>query len=72
MAQKNKELDELKVDVQLVQKDIEVIKNNHLAHIEKDLANVAKSVAKIDTRLWAIAGMIIAACVAVLLQNLAN
>ena len=40
-------------DVRLIQKDINVIKTNHLKHIEDD-------VKKIDTRLWAILLLLIA------------
>ena len=40
-------------DVRLIQKDISVIKTNHLKHIEDD-------VKKIDTRLWAILLLLIA------------
>lgn len=43
----------ISTDVRLIQKDISVIKTNHLKHIEDD-------VKKIDTRLWAILLLLIA------------
>jgi hypothetical protein len=35
-----KNLNELNTEIQLVKKDIADIRNNHLAHIEKDLKDV--------------------------------
>jgi len=43
----------ISTDVRLIQKDISVIKTNHLKHIEDD-------VKKIDTRLWAILLLLLA------------
>jgi len=35
-------------------KEIEVIKNNHLAHMAEDIDRVENKVDKIDNRVWAI------------------
>jgi hypothetical protein len=43
----------IQTDVRLIQKDISVIKTNHLKHIEED-------VRKIDMRMWAILLLLIA------------
>ena len=43
----------IETDVKLIQKDITIIKNNHLKHIEDD-------VKKIDMRLWAILIILVA------------
>jgi hypothetical protein len=43
-----------------IESDIETIKNNHLAHIEKDMASLKKTVDKVDNRIWWIAGLIVA------------
>tara|TARA_R100001463_G_scaffold118434_1_gene174186 strand:- start:598 stop:840 length:243 start_codon:yes stop_codon:yes gene_type:complete len=43
----------ISTDVRLIQKDISVIKTNHLKHIEDD-------VKKIDMRLWAILLLLVA------------
>ena len=43
----------IQTDVRLIQKDISVIKTNHLKHIEED-------VKKIDMRMWAILLLLIA------------
>jgi len=46
-----------------IEKDIESIKNNHLAHIESDMASLRKIVEKVDNRIWWIGGLIIAGAV---------
>jgi len=46
-----------------IEKDIESIKNNHLAHIESDVASLRKTVEKVDNRIWWIGGLIIAGAV---------
>ena len=43
-----------------IESDIETIKNNHLAHIEKDMSSLKKTVDKVDNRIWWIAGLIVA------------
>jgi hypothetical protein len=35
-------------------KEIETIKNNHLAHMAEDIDRIEKKVEKIDGRIWAI------------------
>lgn len=51
---------ELKAKVENIEKDIEVIKNNHLSHIEASMERMEKSMEKMDTRMWAIVFLIIA------------
>ena len=43
----------IQTDVRLIQKDISVIKTNHLKHIEED-------VRKIDMRMWAVLLLLVA------------
>ena len=43
----------IQTDVRLIQKDISVIKTNHLKHIEED-------VKKIDMRMWAVLLLLVA------------
>ncbi len=52
------------VDILLIKKDIHDIKNNHLKHIEEDLAKIDKKVEKIDLRLWGIMMLIVGSAVA--------
>jgi|TARA_R110001632_G_scaffold199902_1_gene322517 hypothetical protein len=35
-----KDLNELNLEIELIKKDISIIKNNHLAHIERDMKDV--------------------------------
>jgi hypothetical protein len=35
-------------------REIDVIKNNHLAHMAEDIDRIEKKVEKIDARIWAI------------------
>ena len=35
-----KDLNELNLEIELIKKDISIIKNNHLAHIERDMKYV--------------------------------
>ena len=32
--------------------EIKIIKENHLAHIEKDMSSMSKQIDKMDSRLW--------------------
>jgi len=40
MATQSDKINKLDKEIALVQKDIKVIKENHLAHIEKDIRNI--------------------------------
>jgi len=39
--------------------EIKIIKENHLAHIEKDMSSMSKQIDKMDSRLWWIFTMIV-------------
>jgi hypothetical protein len=62
--------DEVKTEIALIKQDINTIKDNHLAHIEKDMNRIHTKVDKIDNRLWWLAGIIIAATVGPLIAGL--
>lgn len=62
--------DEVKTEIALIKKDISTIKDNHLAHIEKDIDMIHKKVDRIDNRLWWFAGIIIVATVGPLIAGL--
>ncbi len=44
------------LEIALIKKDISIIKDNHLHHIEKDVNEIKKNVDRIDSRLWWFAG----------------
>ena len=46
-------------DIQHIKVSIDTIKNNHLHHIEKDMASMDKRVEKMDTRLWWLLGLLV-------------
>ncbi|MAO23334.1 MAG: hypothetical protein CMJ25_21485 [Phycisphaerae bacterium] len=54
---------EMKQQIATIEKDIEVIKNNHLAHIERSMERMEKTMSKLDNRMWGIVGIIIASAV---------
>ena len=62
--------DEVKTEIALIKQDINTIKDNHLAHIEKDMNRIHQKVDKIDNRLWWLAGIIIAATVGPLIAGM--
>ena len=57
-------------EIALIKRDIEVIRDNHLHHLKEDVERVERKVDRIDTRLWMIAGIIIAATVGPLIGKL--
>lgn len=48
----------------VIEKDIEIIKSNHLKHISDDIQSIKKSMEKMDTRMWAILILLITASMA--------
>jgi hypothetical protein len=44
-------------------KEIEVIKNNHLAHMAQDIDRIETKVEKMDNRVWAILILLVVAVV---------
>jgi|TARA_R100000734_G_C3316512_1_gene109061 hypothetical protein len=46
--------------LKVLEKDITTIKDNHLHHLEKDVASLHKKVEKIDARIWWVLGLLVA------------
>lgn len=46
-------------DIQHIKTSIDTIKNNHLHHIEKDMAAQSKTIEKMDNRLWWVLGLMV-------------
>ena len=44
----------LKMTIKELAREIEIIKNNHLAHMAEDIDRVETKVHRIDNRIWAI------------------
>jgi len=56
MAKKNieEQVEENTMMLTVIERDIDKMKNNHLFHIEKDVAQLKKTIEKMDARMWAI------------------
>ena len=47
-----KDLNELNIEIELIKKDINDIKNNHLQHIERDMRDVKIEVFRFKYVIW--------------------
>lgn len=52
-----------------IETDIKTIKDNHLAHIEKDMSKLDKRVERMDMRLWAILILLVGSVVVGVISN---
>ena len=50
-------------DIEHIKQSIDTIQHNHLAHIEKDMARLDKTIDKMDTKVWAILVLLVASTV---------
>ena len=50
-------------DIGDIKHSIDVMKNNHLAHLEADMAKQSRLIEKLDMRLWAILIILVASTV---------
>jgi hypothetical protein len=57
-------------EVQEIKTDIKIIKENHLAHIEKDVNRIDKKMEKMDNRVWAILGLLVASVLAPMIAQM--
>jgi len=48
----------------LIERDLETIKNNHLFHLEQDVSRLRQTVDKMDTRMWAILILLVSSIMA--------
>ena len=51
-------------------REIEIIKNNHLRHIEEDIDRIEKKVNGLDARLWWVLAILVGATVVPLMAKL--
>jgi hypothetical protein len=56
-------------DIVDIKHDIKVIKDNHLSHLEADMAKQSKTIEKIDTRIWAVLIILVASTVIGMIKN---
>ena len=58
------------IEIKIIKKDIETIRDNHLVHLQQDIRRVENKVDKIDMRIWGILIIIIASTVGTVLAGL--
>ena len=58
------------IEIKIIKKDIETIRDNHLVHLQQDVRRVENKVDKIDMRIWGILVLIIASTVGTVLAGL--
>lgn len=58
-TEQKRQLDQNTSDIQDIKHSIETIKNNHLHHIEKDMASMDKRIEKMDNRMWWVLGLLV-------------
>ena len=56
-------VDQNSADINDIKHNIDVIKNNHLHHIEKDMEKQSRMIAKLDNRIWWVLGILVASTV---------
>ena len=56
-------------DIVDIKHDIKTIKDNHLSHLEADMAKQSKTIEKIDTRIWAVLIILVASTVIGMIKN---
>ncbi len=57
-------------EIALLKKDVNEIKNNHLAHMKDDIDRIEKKVDKIDNRIWWVLGILVSTQVASMIANM--
>ena len=56
-------VDRNSADISDIKHSLDVMKNNHLHHIEKDIEEVKRTVSKLDNRIWWVLGILVASTV---------
>lgn len=56
MAEKDieKQVEENSMMLKVIERDIEVMKSNHLHHLQTDMDSLKQTIEKMDTRMWAV------------------
>ena len=58
------------IEIKIIKKDIETIRDNHLVQLQQDVRRVENKVDKIDMRIWGILIIIIASTIGTVLAGL--
>tara|TARA_R100000734_G_C3200992_1_gene19837 strand:- start:207 stop:440 length:234 start_codon:yes stop_codon:yes gene_type:complete len=57
-------------EIALLKRDIQHIRDNHLAHMKQDIDRIERKVDKIDNRIWWVLGVLISTQVASMIANM--
>ena len=57
-------------EIALLKRDVETIRDNHLAHMKHDIDRIERKVDKIDNRIWWVLGVLISTQVASMIANM--
>ena len=57
-------------EIALLKRDVETIRDNHLAHMKQDIDRIERKVDKIDNRIWWVLGVLISTQVASMIANM--
>ncbi len=57
-------------EIALLKRDVENIRDNHLAHMKQDIDRIERKVDKIDNRIWWVLGVLISTQVASMIANM--
>ena len=57
-------------EIALLKRDVETIRDNHLAHMKDDIDRIERKVDKIDNRIWWILGVLISTQLESMIANM--
>ena len=57
-------------EIAFLKRDVETIRDNHLAHMKDDIDRIERKVDKIDNRIWWVLGVLISTQVASMIANM--
>ena len=57
-------------EIALLKRDVETIRDNHLAHMSQDIDRIEKKVDKIDNRIWWVLGILVASTAGTLIAQM--
>ena len=61
---------ETDTEIALLKRDVQTIRDNHLAHMKRDIDRIERKVDKIDNRIWWVLGVLISTQVASMIANM--
>lgn len=69
MKKLDQQVNENTKDINEIKTDLKIIKENHLHHIEADMAKQTKMIEKLDNRIWWVLGLLVASTVIGMITN---